>query len=77
MLKPPISPYVVTGRIIAIIGLSFFSAAAILLFIGGLISWGVFSIIAILPFLFMIVAIEKYSTAKGWIGPEVDNSEED
>ena len=25
----------------------------------------------------VIVAIEKYSTAKGWIGPEVDSSEED
>ena len=77
MLKPPISPYVVTGRIIAIIGLSFFAAAGILLFIGGLVFWGVISILAVVPFLLMIIEIEKYSTAKGWIGIDVEDPETD
>lgn len=72
MMKAPISPYVVAGRILSIIGMSFFAAVAILFFIGGFWLWGAGSLVGFVPFLAIIVLIERYSTKHGLIGPEPD-----
>ena len=50
MLKAPISPYVVAGRILSIIGMSFFTAAGILFCIGGFWFWGLGALIGFIPF---------------------------
>lgn len=72
MLKAPISPWVVAGRILAIIGMSFFAAAGILFFLGGFWLWGALALLAAVPFVALIVMVERYSTKRGWIGPEPD-----
>lgn len=74
MLKAPISPYVVAGRILSIIGMSFFAAAGILFCIGGFWFWGLGALIGCIPFLALIVAVERHSTKHGLIGPEPDLS---
>ena len=68
MLKAPISPYVVAGRILSIIGMSFFTATGILFCIGGFWFWGLGALIGFVPFLALIVAVERYSTKHGLIG---------
>ena len=70
MLKAPISPYVVAGRILSIIGMSFFTATGILFCIGGFWFWGLGALIGFVPFLALIVAVERYSTKHGLIGPD-------
>lgn len=72
MLKAPISPYVVAGRILSIIGMSFFTAAGILFCLGGFWLWGAGAFLAFIPFFALIVAVERYSTKHGLIGPESD-----
>ncbi len=72
MLKAPISPYVVAGRILAIIGMSFFAAAGILFFLGGFWLWGALALLGAIPFFALIVAVERHSTKHGLIGPEPD-----
>jgi hypothetical protein len=69
-MKSELTPYVVAGRIVAIVGMGFTAAAAILLFIIpewllGLAMLGGFAF-----FFGLIVAVEKYSSAHGLIGPE-------
>jgi hypothetical protein len=57
------------GRILSIIGMGFTAAAAILLAI--IPSWwAVVAAVAFLPFLGLIVLVERYSAAHGLIGPE-------
>ena len=72
MLKAPISPYVVAGRILSIIGMSFFTAAGILFCIGGFWFWGLGALIGFIPFFALIVAVERYSSKHGLIGPDPD-----
>ena len=71
-MKTPISPYVVAGRIFAIIGMSFFAAVAILFFIGGFWWWGIGAAVLFFPFLGLIALIERYSAQQGWIGPDAE-----
>jgi hypothetical protein len=68
-VNTPVTPWVLAGRIISIIGMGFTAAAAILLAI--IPSWwALVSAAAFVPFLLMIVAVEKYSSKHGLIGPE-------
>ena len=64
------TPWVLAGRIISIIGMGFTAAAAILLAIVPSV-WGAVAGAAFLPFLLMIVLVERYSAKHGLIGPEV------
>ncbi len=69
-VNAPISPWVVAGRIISIIGMSFAAAVGILGAIGPIWSWAIFGAIMFWPFFGLIVWVERYSSKKGWIGPE-------
>ena len=64
------TPWVLAGRIISIIGMGFTAAAAILLAIVPSV-WAAIAGAAFLPFLLMIVLVERYSAKHGLIGPEV------
>ncbi len=68
-VNPPITPWVVAGRIISIIGMGFTSACAILLAIipEWLLAGGAF--VLFFPFLLMIVLVERHSSKHGLIGP--------
>jgi hypothetical protein len=68
-VNPPITPWVVAGRIISIIGMGFTAACAILLAI--IPEWLLAGIAVLLffPFLLMIVLVERYSAKHGLIGP--------
>lgn len=68
-VNPPITPWVVAGRIVSIIGMGFTAAVAILLFIIPT-WWGFVALAAFFPFLGLIVLVEKYSSRHGLIGPE-------
>lgn len=68
-MNTPVTPYVLAGRIIAIIGMGFTAAAVILLLI--IPSWwALVALAAFCPFLAMIVLVERYSARHGLIGPE-------
>lgn len=68
-VNAPITPWVVAGRIISIIGMGFTSACAILLAIipEWLLAGAAF--VLFFPFLMMIVLVERYSSKHGLIGP--------
>lgn len=67
MNSTPVTPYVLAGRILSIIGMGFTAAAAILLAI--IPSWwALIAAIAFFPFLGLIVLVERYSSRHGLIG---------
>lgn len=68
-MHTPVTPYVLAGRILSIIGMGFTSASAILLAI--IPSWwAAVAAAAFVPFFLLIVLVEKYSAKHGLIGPE-------
>jgi membrane protein YqaA with SNARE-associated domain len=72
----PVTPWVLAGRILSIIGMGFTAAAGILLAI--IPSWWALVCAgAFVPFFVLIVLVEKFSSRHGLIGPEaVDSSPE-
>ena len=76
-VNPPITPWVVAGRIISIIGMGFTAACAILLAIipEWLLAGAAF--LLFFPFLLMIVLVERYSAKHGLIGPPDAVAEDD
>ena len=76
-MNTPVTPWVLAGRILSILGMGFTAASAILLAIIPS-PWALVAAAAFVPFLVMIVLVEKYSSRHGLIGPEVAlESEED
>ncbi len=75
-MKTPVTPWVLAGRIISIIGMGFTAASAILLAIipSG---WALIAAGAFLPFVAMIVLVEKYSSKHGLIGPDIPTQDEE
>jgi hypothetical protein len=69
-MNTPVTPWVLAGRILSIIGMGFTAAAAILLAIVPS-WWAVYSAIAFVPFFVLIVVVERYSAKHGLIGPEI------
>ncbi len=69
-MNTPVTPWVLAGRILSIIGMGFTAASAILLAIVPSI-WALWAGIAFVPFFAMIVLVERYSSKHGLIGPEV------
>ncbi|MBE7519167.1 MAG: hypothetical protein HS107_07950 [Thermoflexaceae bacterium] len=67
-----ISPFVVAGRILAVIGMGLTAAVAILLALVPEWLWAGLAVLAFLPFLGLIVLVERYSVRHGLIG--VDSS---
>ena len=72
MMNTPVTPYVLAGRILGIIGMGFTAAVAILLFLVPAWLWAFAMTAAFFPFLGLIVLVEKYSSKHGLIGPEAD-----
>ena len=75
-MNSPVTPWVLAGRILSIVGMSFFAAVAILFFVGGFWWWGLGSAVLFIPFLLLIMLVERWQSAHGMIGPskpEVDS----
>jgi len=70
-MNTPVTPYVLAGRIFSIIGMGFTAAAAILLAIVPSI-WALVAAAAFVPFLLLIIVVERYSSKHGLIGPETE-----
>ena len=68
-MNSPVTPWVLAGRIFAIVGMAFFAAVAILFFIGGFWLWGLGSMALFFPFLLLIIVVERWQAARGMIGP--------
>lgn len=68
-MNAPVTPWVLAGRILAILGMGFTAAVAILFFVGGFWLWGVAATAAFVPFFLLIVLVERYSVRHGLIGP--------
>ena len=75
-MNTPVTPWVLAGRILSILGMGFFAAAAILLAIVPSV-WALVAAALFVPFLVMIVLVERYSSKHGLIGPDVAVTESD
>lgn len=69
-MHSPVTPYVLAGRILAIIGMGFTAAVAILFLVGAFWFWAILALAAFVPFLGLIVLVERYQARHGLIGPE-------
>ncbi|MCA9828986.1 MAG: hypothetical protein R3B97_15675 [Dehalococcoidia bacterium] len=67
-MNSPVTPWVLAGRILSILGMGFTAASAILLAIIPSV-WALIAAAAFVPFLGMIVLVERYSAKHGLIGP--------
>lgn len=67
-MNTPVTPWVLAGRILSILGMGFTAASAILLAIIPSF-WALIAAAAFVPFLVMIVLVERYSAKHGLIGP--------
>lgn len=75
-MNSPVTPWVLAGRILSIVGMSFFAAVAILFFVGGFWLWGLGAVALFVPFLLLIMLVERWQSSHGMIGPsnpEVDS----
>ena len=70
-MNSPVTPWILAGRIVSIIGMGFCAAAAILLAIVPSV-WALVCAAAFVPFFVLIVVVEKVSTRHGLIGPETN-----
>ncbi|GIW17562.1 MAG: hypothetical protein WHT63_11885 [Tepidiforma sp.] len=69
-MHTPVTPWVLAGRIFAIIGMAFTAACAILFLVVPLWWWALGSALAFAPFFLLIVLVERYQSKHGLIGPE-------
>jgi hypothetical protein len=76
-VNSPVTPWVLAGRIFAIIGMAFFSAVSILLLIIPEWLYGAIAGLLFFPFFGMIVLVERYQSKHGMIGPEVAAESDD
>lgn len=74
-MHTPVTPYVLAGRILAIVGMGFTAACAILFFIIPAWWWGIGATLLFFPFFGLIVLVEKYQSRHGMIGPNATPSE--
>jgi hypothetical protein len=71
-VNSPVTPWVLAGRILSIIGMAFFAAVAILLFIIPEWTYGLIAAALFWPFFGLIVLVERYQAKHGMIGPETE-----
>ncbi len=71
-VNSPVTPWVLAGRILSIIGMAFFAAAAILMFIIPEWLYGLIAVALFWPFFGLIVLVERHQAKHGMIGPDVD-----
>ncbi|HMO55134.1 MAG TPA: hypothetical protein PJ994_11560 [Tepidiformaceae bacterium] len=70
-MHTPVTPYVLAGRILAIVGMGFTAACAILFFIIPAWWWAIGATLLFFPFFGLIVLVEQYQSRHGMIGPDV------
>lgn len=68
-MNTQVTPYVLAGRILSIIGMGLTAACAILLALIPDWFWAIIMTLAFFPFLGLIVLVEHYSARHGLIGP--------
>lgn len=71
-VNSPVTPWVLAGRILSIIGMAFFAAVSILLFIIPEWTYGLIAAALFWPFFGLIVLVERYQAKHGGIGPEIE-----
>ncbi len=71
-VNSPVTPWVLAGRILSIIGMAFFAAVAILMFIIPEWLYGLIAVALFWPFFGLIVLVERYQAKHGLIGPEAE-----
>ncbi len=69
-MNSAVTPYVLAGRIFAILGMGLAAAMAILFFVGGFWLWGLASTASFFPFFGLIALVERWQSSHGLIGPE-------
>lgn len=69
-VNSPVTPWVLAGRILSIIGMAFCAAVAILLFIIPEWTLGLIAAAGFFPFFGLIVLVERFQSKHGMIGPE-------
>ena len=72
-MNSPVTPWVLAGRILSIIGMAFFAAVAILLFIIPEWTLGIIALLLFFPFLGLIVLVERFQSNHGMIGPGTES----
>ncbi len=75
-VNSPVTPWVLAGRILSIIGMAFFSAVAILMFIIPEWLYGLIAVALFWPFFGLIVLVERHQAKHGLIGPAVADPED-
>ncbi len=75
-MKSAVTPYVVAGRILAVIGMGLTAAMAILLALIPAWGWAGLALAAFFPFFGLIVLVERYSAQNGLIGPQAGAQQE-
>jgi membrane protein implicated in regulation of membrane protease activity len=68
-MHSPVTPWVLAGRIFAILGMAFTAAAAILFLIAPFWWWALGAALAFVPFFLLIVVVERFQSKHGLIGP--------
>ncbi len=74
-MNSPVTPFILAGRILAILGMGFTAAVAILFLVGAFWWWALAAIAAFVPFLLLIVVVERLQARRGFIGPATSDSE--
>ena len=64
-MNSPVTPWVLAGRILSIVGMAFFAAVAILLFIIPEWTLGIIALLLFFPFLGLMMAPSSTSTVVG------------
>ena len=65
---PEIQPWVVAGRIAAILGMGLTISLAILFLLGAIWVWGIAMLVLTLPFFTLMVGVERSKAAKAMTG---------
>ena len=65
---PEIQPWVVAGRIAAILGMGLTISVGILFLLGGIWLWGLGALVLTVPFFLLMLAVEHSKAAKAMTG---------
>lgn len=65
---PEIQPWVIAGRITGILGMGLTISIGILFLLGGIWTWGLGALALTLPFLALMIGVERSKAAKAMTG---------
>lgn len=67
-MQPEIQPWVVVGRIAAILGMGLTISLAILFLLGGIWIWGIIMAFLTVPFFVLMIGVERSKAARAMTG---------